>query len=308
MKKRCIIFAAILTSAFLLSSAATGQIHLGLELGGARTWVQTSDIRTDNDLFIRWATAEHQGGFETLDDRGTGYSGEILATFTDRFGVGLEFEYFWFGFKNKRADWGWSPYLYTGQYYVTSHTVIATPIFLNGYFTFPLFKKATISSFIGMGRLFCDYDAAYDWMGTFTEIPPNSSKEQLVTHRIRIGRLAAEDSKVGFKAGFSFDLSIVPGFQLFVECQYRYAKLADWKGTSTVTKYWEGKFDYQYKLSGKLWYLERDENAGDPPYPLQSPVLRISEQMPSVNYLKARQAEIDLSGFSVGVGMKFRLF
>ncbi len=308
MKNKWIIITETLTIAFLLSSAATGQIHLGLKLGGARSWVQTSDVRTDNDLFIRWALAENQGSFETLDDRGTGYSGEIYTTFSNKFGIGLEFEYFWLGFKNNRIDGGGLPYLYTGQYCITSHTVTVTPIFLNGYLILPLFKKLTISSFIGIGRMICDYDAAYDGMGTFTEVPPNSSKEQLVTHRIRIGRLGAEDSKVGFKAGFSFDVSVVPGFQLFVECQYRYAKLSDWEGTSTVTKYWEGRFDYQYKLSGTLWYLERDEQAGDPPGPLQWPVLRLSESRPMVNYLKARQAEIDLSGFSIGAGVKFAIF
>lgn len=309
MNKRLFVFAAAAV-VFLLSSAARGQIHIDLKLGGALTRIPESDIRNENYLYVQWNGAISM--LEKIGDRANVYSGELVTTFSEKFGVGLGFESFSTGFEDKQKDYGPSQEYYIGQYSLQNQKLATTSIMLNGYFIFPLFEQVTISSFAGVGRYSSNYEARRDDYGSYTDNNPQLfNQEYVVTDKVYVSKLEVDDAKLGFQGGFGVDVKIYSRFNLFFECKYRSVSLSDWEGSSNFERYSYNQLQNKYKQTGKLWILEADENAAVPSYlesSIISPMLTVSDGNPNEEYYKSRKAEIDLSGFSFGVGVKINLF
>lgn len=309
MRKRCVVFAAAAV-VFLLSNAAFGQIHMDFKISGAFTRIPESDIRNDNNLFVQCNGAISM--LEKIGDRANVYSGELVTRLSDKFGVGLGFESFSIGFEDKREDYGPSQEYYIGQYSLQNQKLATTSIFLNGYLIFPLFERMTISSFAGVGWYSGNYEANRDDYGSYTEVDPQYFYEEYIaTDHISESRLKVDDAGFGFQGGFGVDVKVFSRLNLFFECKYRSVSLSDWEGSSNFESYSFDQLQYWYKQKGSLWILESDENATIPSYlenSIISPLLTVSDGNPVKEYYKSRKAEIDLSGFSFGAGVKISLF
>jgi hypothetical protein len=92
---------------------------------------------------------------------------------------------------------------------------------------------------------------------------------------------------------------ITKSIAFVVEGSGRYAKITDFEGDYDATN----SFGVNTSTQGGLYYYERLTSYGYVPY------IGIQEEPPSgPNYRKVRKATVDLSGFTVKIGIKIRLF
>lgn len=105
---------------------------------------------------------------------------------------------------------------------------------------------------------------------------------------------------LGFHGGIGLELNVHRRAVFFIESQGRYAKISNFKGTSTTIEWgellYQGRRDFTTTVEeGSLYYIEDKTYSG----------LVISKDTPS-DYNSVRKAAFDFSGFSIQVGLKVR--
>jgi opacity protein-like surface antigen len=109
----------------------------------------------------------------------------------------------------------------------------------------------------------------------------------------------ASSSGFGWLTGVGLDWNVTSGLSMAVEIAYRHSRLADFGGEGL----YQESTAYQSTEKGKLYYIQVDTGTAE-----VVPLVFIREKKPSeAGVLAARKAELDLSGFSLKLGIKFQL-
>ncbi|MBN2408110.1 MAG: SH3 domain-containing protein [Candidatus Aminicenantes bacterium] len=106
----------------------------------------------------------------------------------------------------------------------------------------------------------------------------------------------AGSSGFGVLAGLGFDWDLASGVSLTAEALYRHIRLADLGGEDVFTE----SSATESIEEGKLYYIQVDTGASE-----VVPLVFVRERRPTeAGVVSARKAELDLSGFSLKLGIK----
>jgi len=108
---------------------------------------------------------------------------------------------------------------------------------------------------------------------------------------------------IGFHGGIGFEYNLTKNLSLVIEYQGRSARLKELKGTEIVVG-----LGYTESLYGSVYYFERENLITEKYYIGLGFFEEKPDYLPSSEYRNIRNAELDLSGHSLVVGMKISLF
>jgi len=108
----------------------------------------------------------------------------------------------------------------------------------------------------------------------------------------------ASSSGFGYLAGLGYDWNLTSGLSLTAEMVYRHSRLADFGGEDVYKE----SSAYESIEKGKLYYIQVDTGTAE-----VVPLVFIREKRPTeAGVMDVRKAELDLSGFSLKLGVRVR--
>jgi hypothetical protein len=111
------------------------------------------------------------------------------------------------------------------------------------------------------------------------------------------------DQGFGAQAGLGVDYDLTPTIGLFAEGKVRFCKLKDWNGDEV----WETTLGGPFTWSGKLWYYEfYDFLYGTDGWYPYADIFETGNEPSGAYARNGRAFEVDLTGFSLRVGMRIR--
>ena len=159
-----------------------------------------------------------------------------------------------------------------------------TPLRVGVFFSLPISRLFNVSFNAGPGIYFAKFinSIGSDWEGIAD-----------------LGHMA-NATGFGVHGGIGLELNLHRRAVFFVECQGRYAKISNFKGTATTIEWgeliYQGRRDSTTTVEeGSLYYIEDTDYSG----------FIISEDTPS-GFRSVKQAVFDFSGFSLRAGFIFR--
>ena len=267
--------------------SAEPQIGFSLKMHGGMNYLFSNDINdhlqatTDywNDRGV-----DVEGEFEPLQN-GIEFGGEFIVNLTPHIGIGLGGGYIQASSKSTVNN-AWFGYSYQDT---ATPKVTAIPLTLSAYFYLPLGKRLSFNIQAGMGYYLGTFSWDYSYESELDDFKENWE---------------GKSNALGFHGGLGFEFYFSSGIALFVEGFGRYAKLKALKGKYTFE---ETFFGYQGQESideATLWYYEwRSALTGN-----YYPTLEFNDEKPEeTSFIKnIREGEVDLTGFSVRVGIRIR--
>ncbi|NIM89958.1 MAG: SH3 domain-containing protein [Candidatus Aminicenantes bacterium] len=262
-------------------------VSFGLKLSGGMGYLSVGDLNASfqgwNDYFEEaWFGVEGgaEGEYQLLH-WGYDFSGEIIVYPIPELGIALGAGYMQV---SKESNVKVSTFFGTEEISATPR-ISAIPITLGVYFTPPLGSGVNLILSAGAGY----YIGQMSWEREVSDI----FGEFTDTWKTNKGTL-------GFQGSLGFEFAFSPKIAFVIEGCGRYAKLKDLSGdfkragTGILGPFeWGGEYT--------MWYYEYSDNAES--YPR---VYFFEEEPDNPNYRNIRKAEIDLSGFSVKAGFRFR--
>ena len=266
------------------------------------------------------------------------FKGEFLYNLSPHFSIGLGFEYL--TKKNKGAitlSEENSDTIYEGGYYYTyslidnyseepSYTLGAIPITLNIYYFMTLHKKVEAFFVGGIGYYFgtLTYDNPYQSDTDYKEDYFSTADDTYLFTRVQDDSYEgtgtykkATCNTIGFHGGIGVDIKLFSNISLVAEGIYRYVKFKDWNGIWSDNYTWDERWgwsDVGYSedsgsvsesWNGKIWHYDEYENSDIGKW-YQKMSLPERDPRPLEGEIKnVRQAEINLNGFSLRIGIKF---
>lgn len=113
------------------------------------------------------------------------------------------------------------------------------------------------------------------------------------------GEAKAQD--FGFLGGVGFEWKLSPSLSFIIEATGRYAQITGFKGEGKHKKYKDSAGSVSTE-EGRLYFYQKIRIPDEPGYPY----LLIHHKKPSVDVSDPKEATLDLSGFSLKVGLKIR--
>jgi len=262
-------------------------VSFGLKLSGGIGYLSVGDLNASfqgwNDYFEEaWFGIE--GGVEgeyQLLHWGYDFSGEFIVYPIPELGIALGAGYLQVS-KESTVEVS----MFFGSEDITVNPKIsAIPITLGVYFTPPLGSGVNLILSAGAGYYIGQMSWEREVSGFLSDFTD--------TWKTTKGTL-------GFQGSLGFEFAFSPKVAFVIEGCGRYAKLKDLSGdfkragTDILGPFeWGGEYT--------MWYYEYSENAEY--YPR---VYFYEEEPDNLNYRNVRKAEIDLSGFSIKAGFRFR--
>jgi hypothetical protein len=163
--------------------------------------------------------------------------------------------------------------------------ISAIPVKIGVYYCLARFSKFGFFLSGGIGYYFAKISEVYknQWNGGWSHENQKANGEE-----------------IGFHGGIGLELDITKNIAFVVEGYGRYAKIRDLIGERD----WSMSFGPSGSRKGGLYYFDLDI----PDYGLL-PYIEISSGTPGgLNRRNVRKATVDLSGFTVKIGIKIRLF
>jgi hypothetical protein len=262
-------------------------IGFSLKLYGGMSYLLDSDINNHLQAQTDYWT---ERGVE-IDDEfrplrwGIDFGGEFILNLTPHFGIGLGGGYIQASSKSTVNNvWFGYPYQDTANPEVT-----VIPLTLSMYFNLPLGKRFNFTVHAGLGYYLGTFSWNYGYDSEFDDFEENWEGKSNV---------------LGYHGGLGLELNFSSRIALVVEGFGRYAKLQSLKGDYTFE---ENYFGYQGQDSiseATLWYYEWRSSLTENYYP----TIEFNDEKPEeTSFLKnVREGEVDLTGFSVRVGIKIR--
>ena len=267
------------------------------------------------------------------------FKGEVLFNLSPNFSIGLGFEYL--TKKNKGTitfSEDNSDTIYENGYYYTysridnyseepSYKLVAIPVTLNIYYFMPFSKKVEAFFVGGIGYYFgtLTYDNPYQSDIDYKEDYYSAADDTYLFSWVEddldegTGTYKATCNTIGFHGGMGVDIKLSSNISLVAEGIYRYVKFNDWEGSwsdewtyddrwgwsDAVEGYDEASGSASDEWSGKIWYYDEYENSDIGKW-YKKMELPDRDPMPLEGKIKnVRQAEINLNGFSLRIGIKF---
>jgi len=175
--------------------------------------------------------------------------------------------------------------------------VTIIPVKLGIYYKLPLFKRTALLFHIGGGYYFTKSSLyGYQHRESYSFIDAS-----------RVRSWTEHDKKVsggdfGFHAGIGFEYSLGKNLSVVIEVQGRDVKIKELKGKNImVTSLYGGDRE---KIYGTLWYYKWESDVG---YLTYLPFSDLRPKSPPLPHT-IRKAIFDLSGFSLKLGIRIKLF
>jgi len=271
--------------------------RFSIKLSGGLSYITGGDINRHLKTYDNYLSemTYYEGGETKIIHYGSDLEGEIRWEISSKFALSAGIGYIYGENKSYFEFWGPFPFHIHWehrQHYIILPKIRVIPLKLGIYFTLPLLSRINLFFDIGMdyylskASLYKDHGssgfAGYDIIYT---------KEE---------KYDLSANGFGFYSGIGLEYNIANNLALLLEVQGRYARL-NLKGKK-ISSVWELPW---VEEGGKLYIGERD--LLDEGYGEHCPDLVISQSAPSGN-VNVRKAILDLSGLSLRVGIRIKLF
>lgn len=228
---------------------------------------------------------------------GLNFEGELKVNIFSNFAIGIGTEFI----QAKKESYS----IFRGESYTRTITVresyeqelLIFPVKLGIYYQLSLFPRTSLLFNIGAGYYFAKA-SLYSYQHGATHWFSGDIYERYWTeHTYKVS-----GNNLGFHGGIGFEYNLTRNFSLVIEAQGRYAKIKELKGKDImVTTSGGGDKEIIY---GTLWYYHF---ISDGDY-YTNIVLSDTKLEPLKPTDTAREAMLDLSGLSVRIGIRVRLF
>lgn len=273
-------------------------INFVVKLNGGMSYISGGDINANlegiNDY---WFDAEYidiqEGKFKPVH-LGFDLGAEMTINFnvTPKVGIGFGLSYIQ-GSKKSTVE---GTYPWWGEETFFSDTinikVSAIPITLSLYFDLPVADTINVVANAGIGY----YLGTANW--DYSEDEENWQWKE---------NWKSKSNALGFHGGLSLELDISKDMTFVIEGIGRYAKLKGLKGDFIWENIYEGSYYEGTTEDATFWYYEwHSSNTGK-----KYPTIWFDDEKPSgARISNVREAEINLSGFSIraGIKIKFSIF
>lgn len=291
MKKGCVVLGFLAICCLSLTGTADASIRgFNLKFAGGYGKFSVGDFNTfysDTvpyyDVLFSSFGLVRQGDYQELKNAWS-LAWELSVDITKNFSVG-------FGIDSYQADnpssFSWSHPDYNDFTIEVKPSLNIIPVKLNLYFAIPLAVKMKTYLNAGFGK--------YKVKGIFEYLETSRIPGQEGTFRSDI---TFDGTCLGLHGGLGLEYALSSNLSVIFEGIYRYAKLSEVDGRMRVRDY----SGMNTSVEGRIWYFEYlDENTdqylsgiwfGEKP---QNGELRV-----------VRELELDLSGFSLMIGIKIR--
>jgi opacity protein-like surface antigen len=273
MKKFLVLSLALALSLALLHSPVQAQIKLGFKVTGGLGYLRGGDLNTGlqgwSDMWklIFSLAGRTSTGGYSPVHLGLDLGGELLIQFNPSLALGLGVSSLQAAKTSTLAASGWSTTL--------APKVRAIPITATVYYFLPGSGAARIFLDAGIGYYLGRYQDSWQmvYLGTIDE------------------SLDTTAGGIGFHGGLGIEIPFSPAFSFLAEARGRYASLGSFKGTAAVSS---------TTITGSVWLQDfTNSESGTSSY------LTVKGTTPTGT--NVRPAKLDLSGFSVVIGLLFRL-
>jgi len=315
-KKRGIIWVALFVSLVFLSRVAYSEERenfkprLSIKLTGGLVYMNLGDINESLDSHSAlgenakryWPTS-----FSFTDEienihYGANFEGELIINIVSGFGIGIGIELIHARKESYSIMRGEKSY----EYFYTRYTVresyeqkiTVIPIKLGIYYRLPLFPRTALLFNIGGGYYFTKSSLFDDQHRDLYWYIVDIEEHQEVTYAEHTCKVSG--GNYGWHGGIGFEWSLSKNFSIIIEGQGRYVKIKELKGKDIMITSWGVK----KKFYGTLWYYNYKS---DDHY---NTSLVLSDRMlePLRPTDTHRKAILDLSGLSVRIGIRIKLF
>ena len=250
---------------------------------------ESFDDRLD-DLTAGWLGTK-RGEFTQVEEGGTGYGAELLLNLRGNWKLG-----FGFGYSQRiegslinREDesiGSMSAYI--------NPKIVVYPYSLNLYFFLPIgssFKMFfNAGAVLYYGRVNINFWTDYDEPGVLTYTEE--------------GEVVAKDRNFGYHGGIGLEFSLGSFLSVFIEGNGRSGKLNEWEGWLNYTITGPAIGLGKTTASGKTWICEQY----DPVLTEWYTMIKVSDDIPTgPDFRNVRDLEVDLTGFSISVGIRIKL-
>jgi opacity protein-like surface antigen len=260
------------------------KIEFSLKLYGGMNYLLASDI--NNHL---QATTDYwndrgvdvNGEFEPLQ-MGIDFGGEFIINLTPHIGIALGGSYIQASSKSTVNN-VWFGYSYQDT---ANPKITAVSLTLSTHFNFPLGKRFNFTAHGGLGYYLGTFSWNYGYDSEFDDIEENWE---------------GKANALGFQGGLGLELNFSSGIALVVEGFGRYAKLKGLKGDY----FFEQTNQEQESIDdATLWYYEWGSSLTGNYYP----TIKFDDEKPeeTSSIKNVREGEVNLTGFSVRLGIKIR--
>ena len=229
---------------------------------------------------------------------GLNLEGELRINISSKFAIGIGIEYI----HAKKESY----LILRGKNSITTYTaresyepkITIIPVKLGIYYQLPLLPRTSLLFNIGGGYYFAKSSLFFDQYEKWSSLSYDSAyfSSFWTEHRYKFN-----GGNFGFHGGIGFEYSLGKNLSLVIEGQGRYVKIKELKGKDITITSWGDK----EKIYGILWYYNREmENK------IYTYLIILDRSNPELSYLPSniRKAVLDLSGFSLRVGIRIKLF
>lgn len=287
MKKSKTVFLLVFLVIFLSGLSYT--VEVNLKFSGGLSFLQSDEI---NRVLVDWKAWEEKnaenkptwsylGGDVQQFSSGFDFEGEILLSFHPRFMVSVGSGFFYGEVKPDKTEL--SIQRPAGEFsYIHPYTLRAIPITFSGYYLQPL---------SGMIKVFIKAGAGIVWAKYFEKAgSKNIDNVAVKRYTYSLDQSSTARSPL-FTGGGGVFFETEPGINFFVEGSFRWAQISGFKAQNSDSH------------SGDLYYLEEYDSDLDL---WQAKFLVFSDKPESESIRAVKKATIDLSGFSIKIGIMIR--
>jgi hypothetical protein len=301
MKKKRYVCPFILIALFLLTaSAQADDLGLGFsfKVGGGIGQLRSRDLNAYgegyenhfDDIATSWIGSK-EGEFNNLNTLGGEVGFDVLFNFTENFAIGFGFGSFP---RKPQSD------LSIHEEDVISFKAILDPRISNSSLTASLYYFYPFTSNL---RVYINPGAGLYLSKTV--LNTNSEYDEIgVLSYSETVELSTNDLAIGFQGGLGVEMTVGGYMGVFIEASGRYAKLKSYRGKLKYTFLSTEGAIVANTTSGNLWYFEKYNSSLANWYSQ----IQVSEESPSGSDIRnARAFTVDLSGFSIRIGIRLKL-
>lgn len=283
------------------SEEKRGKLRLSIKLTGGWGYTLIGDINTHLESLNNIETFESATGEITkLKNWSPDWEAELRLNISRSFGISLATS----GVINQKNEshlvttgpgiWGG----WTGIFIFKPEAKARMPVKLGMYYNFPIISRINVFSTAGIGY----YSASISNYRKFHEIvsPPLESYWMWEYWKTDY------KANLGFHGGIGLEYSLTKNIALVLEVQGRYVKIKNLKGfIQSEDSHSIGRIS---KRTGYLWSYKISAWDFGSYYNLDIREEPPSGFIPEISISEVRKATIDLSGYSMRIGLRIRLF
>ena len=286
---------------------------LSIKLTGGLRYINVGDINNHIESFDNYMSSHlsfYEGGkMGKINNYGPDLEGELRLDISSKFAVGVGIGYISGKNESNFQTVGAFPFdqlfipeigpSYALFEFVVESKVETIPIKLGIYYTIPLGSRINI--FLKSGL---DYYFSKCFIYKYNEII-SLDRAVLIPEFYEISnKYDMRGNGLGFNGGLGFEYKISNVLAIVLEIQRRYAKIKNLKGKWIYSN----TFTLEQGEDEGILYIGK-KNMEDEGFSDNYPDLVVSPSKPSgAKILNAKEATLDLSGFSLRVGIRIKLF